>query len=624
MEKDLFKRRADEAKEKNSEYKNAKTIIDGIANLPEAPLDRRWIWELIQNAKDAANGSVEIKIVLTKESLLFSHNAGPFSVDDLVGLIDQSSDKARAKVGEKPETTGKFGTGFMSTHNLSKIVEVSGVLEAADDAGKIISKRFERLVLDRRSVDPDEMRKKIAEANNVFLLEHNLHDAELLQECITSFRYSFDENNKKGYELAAQGIADLRLSLPYVFAFVSQLDSISVDLENERYVYRREQTREVESRLALVKIRRAGLSAKSNGVEVEVEDFRVIACFSNVSDTVMIAFEVEWVEDDYYQVVRRPGKPRVFCDFPLVGSENFPFPVVINSPLFMVKESRSEIGLGAGDHEYVVQNKKIIEEAVLLYERLIDTVTSGDLWGDIHLLGFMDEKPLNNIDQEWFNAHVAKKIVGKFVEARMVEINDGELTCLGDVSILVDHGAYLDEFTRLVSGMEYIFKGRIFPLAKHAKVWDTISKNGFFKLSGKTLKQYSVKDLLAEIFAKKSISSLAVECFGGHKENTSAWLGRVLDFTKKRVASGDQSIYPSYREYRSLPIFPNQEGDFKRYEELHIDEVAEELKCVFEGLGGKIRDRLLDPAFNNICPSTIKKYTSKSIFDDINSYLYPS
>ncbi len=487
MEKNLFRSRADEAREKNSEYINAKTIIDGIANLPEAPLDRRWIWELIQNAKDAANGSVEIKIVLTKESLLFSHNAGPFSVDDLVGLIDQSSDKTRAKVGEKPETTGKFGTGFMSTHNLSKIVEVSGVLQAADDAGKIISKRFERLVLDRRSVDPDEMRKKIAEANNVFLLEQNLHDAELLQEYITSFRYFFDDGNKKGYELADQGIADLRLSLPYVFAFVPQLDSISVDLANESYVYRREQTWEVESRLALVKIRRAGLSAKSNSVEVE--DFRVIACFSNVSDRVMIAFEVEWDADDYYQVVRRPGKPRVFCDFPLVGSEDFPFPVVINSPLFMVKESRSEIGLGEGDHEYVVQNKKVIEEAVLLYERLIDTVTSGDLWGDIHLLGFMDEKPLNNIDQEWFNARVAKKIVGKFVEARMVEINDGELACLGDVSILVDHGAYFDEFTRLVSGMEYIFKGRVFPLAEHAKDWDTISRNRFFNLSGKTFLQ---------------------------------------------------------------------------------------------------------------------------------------
>ncbi len=95
---------------------------------------------------------------------------------------------------------------------------------------------------------------------------------------------------------------------------------------------------------------------------------------------------------------------------------------------------------------------------------------------------------------------------------------------------------------------------------------------------------------------------------------------QILHRLKKIVVYRD----PSYREYRSLPIFPNQEGDFKRYEELHIDEVAEELKCVFEGLGGKIRDRLLDPAFNNICPSTIKKYTSKSIFDDINSYLYPS
>jgi hypothetical protein len=32
--------------------------------------------------------------------------------------------------GTGPETTGKFGTGFLTTHLLSRIVEISGIYTA--------------------------------------------------------------------------------------------------------------------------------------------------------------------------------------------------------------------------------------------------------------------------------------------------------------------------------------------------------------------------------------------------------------------------------------------------------------------------------------------------------------
>src|SRR5690554_6018110 len=93
-------------------------------------LKRRWVWELIQNAKDAAQRDlpVEIKINLSDDKLIFSHNGKCFTANDITFLIRQVSNKDREaseqEFDHKP--TGKFGTGFLTTHLLSEQVEIIG------------------------------------------------------------------------------------------------------------------------------------------------------------------------------------------------------------------------------------------------------------------------------------------------------------------------------------------------------------------------------------------------------------------------------------------------------------------------------------------------------------------
>jgi HSP90 family molecular chaperone len=48
-------------------------------------------------------------------------------MDDLVFLIEQVSTKERKTKDNDPKTTGKFGTGFITTHLLSTKVDVEGV-----------------------------------------------------------------------------------------------------------------------------------------------------------------------------------------------------------------------------------------------------------------------------------------------------------------------------------------------------------------------------------------------------------------------------------------------------------------------------------------------------------------
>ena len=55
----------------------------------------RWIWELIQNAKDAKNksGKVKIKQELNDQYFISSHNDDAFTLKELHSLVDQYSTK---------------------------------------------------------------------------------------------------------------------------------------------------------------------------------------------------------------------------------------------------------------------------------------------------------------------------------------------------------------------------------------------------------------------------------------------------------------------------------------------------------------------------------------------------
>ena len=103
-------------------------------------LARRLIWELIQNAKDNvavcnanSDNNLEVDITLSHDKFIFAHNKGYFKNENVRGLIRRysSSDKDRSEVNtdEAPTTTGRFGTGFMTTHLLSELVEIKGVFQ---------------------------------------------------------------------------------------------------------------------------------------------------------------------------------------------------------------------------------------------------------------------------------------------------------------------------------------------------------------------------------------------------------------------------------------------------------------------------------------------------------------
>lgn len=145
--------------EKEINYNNYKQVADKIIQALDkiynsALSDKRWVWELMQNANDVPNRfeRVSVKIDLWNDRLVFSHNGDYFTTRNLTGLIQQVSSKDSANQGVVRQT-GKFGTGFITTHLLSKIIEVYGIVKNPN------TDRFHRfnLILDRSAKKSEDL-----------------------------------------------------------------------------------------------------------------------------------------------------------------------------------------------------------------------------------------------------------------------------------------------------------------------------------------------------------------------------------------------------------------------------------------------------------------------------------
>ena len=73
--------------------------------------------------------------------------------------------------------------------------------------------------------------------------------------------------------------------------------------------------------------------------------------------------------------------PRLFLGFPLIGTENFSFPAVINSLSFTPTESRDGVYLGQSGNDANINNQAVIEEACELLVGLLRFVASSG-WRD--------------------------------------------------------------------------------------------------------------------------------------------------------------------------------------------------------------------------------------------------
>lgn len=345
-----------------------------------ARMQRRWIWELLQNARDAAaddNAHLVASVKHGNGELVFQHNGRGFTMVEVAHLIYHGSTKL-----EDIKAIGQYGSGFLTTHLLSPDIDVSGQL----DDGRPFNFRLKREITSAEA---------LSDAMNRAWNEFDASSESVADSFPTRFRYPVTEESVRSVE---EGIETLKQCAPYVVVFNRQFQRIDIDSSGEATIF------EVVERVQV----QEGLQTVSVGVS---EDGSLREQKFLMAEGALASVAIPMAPtDNGATCLPLDGIPRLFLGFPLVGTEGFSLPAVINSFEFTPTEDRDGVYLGQNDDEANRTNQAVIEEAVDLHARLIEFATESR-WANIHKLA--EIPPVSK--QTWLSTDWLHNQLGKLV-----------------------------------------------------------------------------------------------------------------------------------------------------------------------------------------------------------------
>jgi hypothetical protein len=555
----------------------------GVDASPTTP--RRWVWELIQNAKDVnIEGKVRVRIEADLNSsdahVTFKHNGRAFSAENIRFLIEQVSSKDRTNDSNgRPTTTGKFGTGFLTTHLLSERVVVKGVAE-----GRGFAPRKFKLSLDRSGAELQDIIDAVQAAKDSILDldDQPEHTGYVPGKFNTAFRYELAD--KTGKKVASAGLADLDICLPYTLAFVPEIES--VEYSNHVLSLQEPDDEKVDGELQIL------------SVTVEAEEETETCSIAVVSmGLTTIAIPVDHTEGGVRILPLSPDVPRLFCDFPLLGTETFPFPVIINNPTFNPTEPRDGVFLSKTGRQVpqIDHNKQIIEEALVLYLLLLDYASKHD-WQNLHLLAAVKSFPadLAWLDQNWYRTKVLKPMRDTLLRTSIVRTAAGTLAPIhsadGANNIWFPSNASR-QVRRAIWRCCKTWIPKQLPAQSDVDVW--------YDIIWHECDELTLDQVAAFVEQDDTIAKLASEL---EAKDVHEWLMEFYATLKL-----DEPAYQAVINKRR--IFPNQNGTFKRKAALSRDagDIDVALLDVLTLLGNDLRDQLLDADINTDLDDLSKK-----------------
>ncbi|MGF7079001.1 ATP-binding protein [Mucilaginibacter sp. UYCu711] len=563
---------------------NAKTIRDHLKELDNNPKNhqRRWFWELLQNAKDSAleNQSIKIRLELKGSILKFSHDGRPFKIQELIHIIFHGSTKDQLE-----GKTGKFGTGFMTTHLLSKVIDIEGKIED----GRYINFR-----LDRSSKDVKILKIALDDSYTAFKDDLKRNVIKDLGQYQTFFTYHLNEKTKK---IAEDGIAELKIIAAKVLAFNDNIDSIEV-LENEKSwkIAASERTVLFDGNISQV-------SFLIN--ETPVQNTSLI--YKLDAD---LHLGVEYNPET--KEINRLDKtvPRIFLDFPLFGSENIGIPLIINSKNFHPLRERTGIYLNAVDEEdnneeenegvEAHSNRLQLTKAVEAIKKLVSVLAENGVKNLHHLFNFRKPVPADWIDEEFLAKLYAKTLKDLFdvkVEPVSIEtkitlnksLNELYLPSTGKEDESNISNVYYDLLSEIIPDL---LPGKsTWPYwKKYRKTWGTISPD--FK---EVLKfDFTTSKLLSHIAGLSSAASLGTLYFNSDSDVMYNWLDR---FYAGLIKNDEVQLLKEYN------CVPNQKLDLVKLDpnNLFIDKIKnEDLKLIGELIDLQIKKQLVHEQITSI------------------------
>jgi len=547
----------------------------------------RWAWELLQNAKDSIaeedDRAVSVQIELNVDSVEFKHNGTHFTELDIRGLINQISSK-EVEEGQQTKKTGRFGTGFLTTHILSRIIQIKGIVKTENN--ELYKFGFP---LDRQGKTTKELTPKIENAWVEFQSSAKKVEMDYdKNEFNTSFCYLLETEAQK--EIAKIGVEEFSKLIPFVLAFISKIGRVEIidNTTNIKTIFEKKGLYD-------------GLIIPIFKIENEHETKVLILYCSN--NKVAIATEIEEIENGY-SVKNIKDIPKIFCDFPLIGTENFHFPVIVNSFFFNPLTERDGIWLKSTDSLEVKENQDILEQAVELYKNIISKIKEKDFF---NLYNIVETKtPSANekyFDENWYRCHIQEPIREFAFNANIVETEDVSTDKKSIKELWFPLKSYPE---KIQSGLwRFIFD--LCPTAvckkEHLPNWCELSWDEWNKLN------YQV--LINTLSEQKSVNSLS-NSLGKDEHNTFNWLNSLFEF----ILEDDANI----ALFERYTIIPNQNSIFQKKSDLFVDEIEnEDLINILILLGDDWKDILLNKHISvGSCTTKNKRDIADKITEKIN------
>ena len=532
-------------------------------------LRKRWMWELLQNASDLGD-DINAEFEFSDTKLIFRHNGQPFTLDEAFNLIMPDSTKDDESTKSK-SIIGQFGTGFISTHILSTKITVSGVVEDSEE-DEYFNFSFD---LDRSErKDKDFLIQSIKDSEKEYSNSLDKIKDYSPSEFDTEFIYQIDDTYSSidGDQIIEDGFESFHELIPFVFAFRPQLKKINIkDYRkgiNESWTFKRKETESEIEDLELVKT-----VCKKNKQKHWTTTIGTIADYETT-----IAFRLKEIETDVFKVLDFPEySPKLYCAFPMIGTTEYNFPVVIHSETFVPNRERDGIEIS----EYDEENRERLIEAQDAFKRLLDIVEEYE-WEDAFNLCTIAKVEIRDEDsRDWFKKEIFKPIKKKIYESKIIEldedldINDFRKPLKQIVIPYSDKRKSNNlDITEQIYDLAYNILPDELPKKGHLISWYNVLDFEMFESE-----RFDIEALVQNVSDSNSNLESFSENYSMSESASIKFLQKLIEFV---IEQDEESLLNDYS------IIPNQNNDLVLQKKLSIDFI--EHKNLKEGYDDKIKE----------------------------------
>lgn len=567
----------------------ARSLLQDLEKLISLKGERklRWVWELIQNAKDCSvNGKkVNINFTLTKDKVIFEHDGEPFQIEHLIALARKTSTKS---IEGLDGNTGKFGTGFVTTHVLNRQVTVSGLLQNEDGC------RPFSLLIDRSFDSLPELMKSLETAYEQ-IDGINARPATLDVDGIkTAYEYALEDYK---FSIAKDGLKELEKNLPFTLLINhEQLQSVTITDENNNKVsFSIDTPITAFADISFSKITKTGSNHKpvSTGLLFARNNSLTIAFPSTITN-------------DIYTLTKITEQARIFRDFPLIGTEKFHVPCFIHSNLFQPTEPRDGIrtlkDIEDRPDKHADENRTALKLYVELFKETFSQLSTNNV-NNLHLLAEsgIPEDYQNYTARDWFIKDIQKSLRDFFLEHELVKTVDGKTIKIQDAKFIKTFD--FENEAELYTIISELFPSKI-PDKDSYKDWkNIIEQDEEFWIDGIYI---GIENVVQEVQAKKDIDSLIILNI-----KPIDWLNKLIAYLQK---AGKVELTEQYA------IYPSQSKQFKKRLELKLDPgFDEKLKNISKNIFRNLYDEMILDDITN--QDGIQKFDTTEFFSSINNYI---